>query len=75
MKNLQELEEAKKELRKIAEEKKMDELKAANTQEFVEQITVRVRDSETQLEKVFKEIINAKKEIRQLKSIVKELQV
>ena len=75
MKNLQELEEAKKELRKIAEEKKMDELKAANTQEFVEQITVRVRDSETQLEKVFKEIIKAKKEIRQLKSIVKELQV
>ena len=53
----------------------MDELKAANTQEFVEQITVRVRDSETQLEKVFKEIIKAKKEIRQLKSIVKELQV
>ena len=47
MKNLQELEEAKKELRKIAEEKKMDQLKATNTREFVEQITVRVKDSET----------------------------
>jgi hypothetical protein len=49
MKNLQELEDAKKELQRIADEKKMDELKASDTKEFIKQIVARVRDSEAEL--------------------------
>ena len=34
----------------------------------------RVKDSESELEKVFKEIISAKKEIKNLKRIITELE-
>ena len=37
-------------------------------------MTARVRDSEGELEKVFKEILEAKKEIRQLKSLIADLE-
>lgn len=36
-------------------------------------MTARVRDSEGELEKVFKEILCAKKEIRQLKNLIADL--
>lgn len=49
MKNLQELEQAKEELKKIAEEKKMEQLKANNTKDLIEQMTLRVKDSESEL--------------------------
>lgn len=49
MKNLQELEQAKEELKKIAEEKKMEQLKANDTKDLIEQMTLRVKDSESEL--------------------------
>lgn len=45
MKNLQELEQAKNELKKIAEEKKMEQLKANDTKDLIEQMSQRVKDS------------------------------
>jgi len=39
----------------------MQELKASDNNELIEQIKVRVKDSETELEAVFKEVVAAKK--------------
>lgn len=51
----------------------MQQLYATDTKEIIEQMSNRVKDSETELEKLFREIIEARKEIKNLKKIITDL--
>ena len=51
----------------------MQQLYATDTKEIIEQMSNRVKDSETELEKLFTEIIEARKEIKNLKKIITDL--
>jgi hypothetical protein len=71
---MEELERARQELQRVAEERKLKELAAGSEHDLLEQLSRRANTSEEELKNVFKELVDAKREIKNLRKEIGNLE-